>query len=129
MSSVVRLNPYEAFQKQKEGYVYLDVRTVEEYEAGHPAGSVNIPLMHHGASAGMVPNPEFLALVECRFLRETPLVIGCHAGGRSLRAAQMLLHAGYTDLYEQRAGWGGTRDPFGQVMEEGWLDAGLPVEA
>lgn len=33
---------------QKQGYEYLDVRTVEEFQAGHAPGAVNIPVMVRG---------------------------------------------------------------------------------
>jgi rhodanese-related sulfurtransferase len=54
--------------------------------------------------------------------------VGCKAGGRSLRAAETLLTAGYTNIVDQRAGWDGARDSFGQLTEQGWKPAGLPSE-
>ena len=83
--------------------------------------------MHAGAG-GMVPNAEFLAVMTAAFPWDARLVVGCKAGGRSLRAAQALLGAGFTSVLDQRAGWDGARNPFGQVTEPGWLRAGLPVE-
>ena len=55
-------------------------------------------------------------------------MIGCQSGGRSLRAAEALLNAGYTAIIEQRAGYKGARDAFGAVTEPGWEPLGLPVE-
>ena len=48
-----------------EGWVYLDVRSAPEFEAGHAPGSYNIPLLHKGAR-GMEPNAEFLDAVKRR---------------------------------------------------------------
>jgi hypothetical protein len=31
-------------------------------------------------------------------------------------------------VIDQRAGFDAARDPFGQVVEQGWKGAGLPVE-
>ena len=45
-----------------------------------------------------------------------------------MRAAQALEKAGFTELLEQRAGWDGAKDPFGQILEPGWSRVGLPVE-
>jgi hypothetical protein len=53
----------------KEGYVYLDVRSVPEFAAGHPTGAYNIPLLDMGPG-GMAPNPDFLAVVQKSFPRD-----------------------------------------------------------
>jgi rhodanese-related sulfurtransferase len=62
------------------------------------------------------------------FDRDAKIIVGCEMGGRSLRAAQMLLAEGFSNVIDQRAGWGGARDPFGRVKEPGWGPAGLPSE-
>jgi rhodanese-related sulfurtransferase len=62
------------------------------------------------------------------FRKDAKIVVGCKAGGRSLRAAQALTAQGYTNILDQRAGWDGARDSFGQVTEPGWSRAGLPSE-
>jgi len=125
--SVKRVSPHEAKALiDTEGFVYLDVRSVEEFEAGHPAGAYNIPIAHM-AAGGMKPNPEFLEEVSAVFPTSSKLVLGCKSGGRSLRAAQALAQAGYEQVVDQRAGFGGVRSPFGEVQEPGWKDAGLDV--
>jgi rhodanese-related sulfurtransferase len=129
MSSLRRVSPNEAAELiEKEGYVYVDVRSVGEYEQGHPAGSFNVPVAQPGPG-GMAPNADFLSVMMANFPTSTKLVIGCQAGGRSQRACGILAQAGYTHLIDQRAGWGGARDPFGQVQEQGWQGAGLPAES
>ncbi|MCZ7686170.1 MAG: hypothetical protein M5U28_48380 [Sandaracinaceae bacterium] len=40
----------------------------------------------------------------------------------------MLAAGGYAHVVDQRAGWSGARDPFGQLTEKGWEATGLPVE-
>jgi rhodanese-related sulfurtransferase len=62
------------------------------------------------------------------FPKDAKIVVGCKAGGRSLRAAQTLASQGFTQVVDQRAGWDGARDPFGQMIEPGWSRVGLPVE-
>jgi rhodanese-related sulfurtransferase len=129
MSSFRRISPKEAADLiAKEGYVYVDVRSPGEYEAGHPAESYNVPVAMPGAG-GMAPNPEFLTVMQACFPKDAKLVIGCQAGGRSQRAAGMLQQAGYTNIVDQRAGWGGARDAFGRVGEAGWQAEGLPAES
>jgi rhodanese-related sulfurtransferase len=127
MGNVKRVSPAEAKELVDEGWTYLDVRSEPEFAAGHPAGAHNVPIAHSGPS-GMKPNPDFLDVVEALYPKDARLVVGCQAGGRSARAAEMLAAAGYTQITDQRAGFGGARDSFGQVSEPGWAAAGLPVE-
>jgi rhodanese-related sulfurtransferase len=127
MTDPARIGPEEAAELMVKGFTYVDVRSEPEYAEGHPPGSVNIPLMHMGPS-GMVPNPDFLRVVEATFGREAKLVLGCKSGNRSLRAAKELLGAGFTTVVDQRAGWSGVADAFGQVTLPGWSRVGLPSE-
>ena len=125
--TVRRVSPQEADDLVNEqGYVHLDVRSVPEFEAGHPSGAYNIPLMH-ATPMGMRPNGDFLTVVAATFGKDAKIVVGCKTGGRSLRAAQGLVAAGFETVVDQRAGFHGTRDPFGQVQEAGWDAAGLEV--
>lgn len=118
-----RVSPGEAHEMmQNDGWSYLDVRSEGEFEQGHPQGAVNVPLMHRG-DMGMTPNDQFLSVVEANYPKDAKLVVGCQAGNRSARAAQMLEGAGYTQIVDQRAGWGGS------PSEPGWQGAGLPVES
>ena len=119
---------HELMDKEKDA-VYLDVRTEAEFEAGHPAGARNVPVVFFDEAAGKpVPNPDFLAVVERNLPRTTKLVIGCQAGGRSQHACEILAAAGYRDVANVRGGFGGARDQSGRVVVPGWRDAGLPVE-
>ncbi len=114
----------------EEGYTYIDVRSVPEYENGHPEGACSVPLLHLNVETRqMQPNPDFLAVVQARFPADAKLLVGCQMGGRSARAAQLLAGAGYETAVNVDGGFGGRRDPAtGQVMAEGWAPAGLPVE-
>jgi rhodanese-related sulfurtransferase len=127
MSDIERISPQEASDKLAEGWTYVDVRTVEEFEAGHPAGAMNVPISLAG-SGGMMANAEFLPVMKSAFPIDAKIVVGCKTGGRSLRAAQALVAAGFTSVVDQRAGWDGARSPFGQMSEPGWSRAGLPTE-
>src|SRR5690242_4170302 len=95
------------------GYAYLDVRTVEEFEAGHPAGAFNAPVMTRGP-AGVQPNPDFARVVAAKFAKDAKLVVGCQAGGRSQRACAELAAAGFTGIVDMSAGFGGGRDAMGR---------------
>lgn len=122
-----RISPKEAQDRITEGgYVYVDVRTVGKFKAGHPRGAYNAPLMIDGP-AGRGPNGAMVPVIERVFPKDTKLVVGCLAGGRATRAAEMLEAAGFTQVVVQRAGWGGVTDPFGRVTEAGWQAEGLPT--
>jgi rhodanese-related sulfurtransferase len=54
-------------------------------------------------------------------------VLGCASGGRSSKACEVLVNAGYANLINMVGGFRGMRDPFGRV-EKGWSDLGFPVE-
>lgn len=124
MAQHPRISAQEAHALQGQGYVYLDVRTETEFALGHPAGAYNIPLQCN-AARGLEDNPEFLRVAHAAFELEQKLIVGCRSGERSLRAAAQLLEAGYSCVVEQRAGYEGSRDPFGRTLELGWRAAGL----
>ena len=116
--------------RANEDYTYVDVRSVPEYDAGHPAGAHNVPLLHRDPANGMMqPNAQFLQVMQANYAKDARLLVGCQMGGRSAQAAQILASAGYTNVCNVLGGFGGARDRFtGQVLNEGWADAGLPVD-
>jgi rhodanese-related sulfurtransferase len=117
---------YDTLQKQA-GSVYIDVRTVREFTGGHPAGAVNIPVAFPDPARGMAPNPDFVKVVEAYFPKDKKLLVGCQAGPRADAAARLLEEAGYQDVSSVQGGFGGMRDPSGQVVFPGWSSLGLPV--
>jgi rhodanese-related sulfurtransferase len=125
--TALRISPKEAQQKLSEGWTYVDVRTTQEFAAGHPAGAVNVPLLH-SAPGGMTPNPDFIRVMTAAFPKDAKIVVGCKTGVRSLRALQALQAEGFTSVLDQRAGWDGARGGFGEVAEPGWARVGLPAE-
>lgn len=117
----------EAARLMQEGWRYLDVRSVPEFDAGHPAGAINIPLLHLEAGR-MVPNEAFEQVIGANFTPDARLLVGCKTAGRSAHAVALLEALGYTQVALVRGGFVGERDPFGRVEAQGWADAGLPVE-
>jgi len=107
-------------------HTYLDVRSLPEFEAGHAPGAINVPLLHKG-TAGMVPNPEFLAVVQANVAAETPLVVGCKMGGRSARACELLAEAGFTALHNIDGGFSGRPGATEESSRKGWEGSGLPT--
>jgi rhodanese-related sulfurtransferase len=124
--TIEHITPDQAHRLTQSGAHYLDVRTEEEFAAGHPATAVNVPLMQRQASGQMLPNPDFLAVVQRHFSKDAPLVVGCQAGVRSLRAAELLIGAGYKVVHNMQGGFGGGRSATGEPVS-GWLQSNLPV--
>ena len=83
MEDAVRL------MKEEEDYIILDVRTVEEYEAGHIPNAICISNETIGTEDPKeLPDKEQLILVYCR------------SGNRSKQASGKLVALGYTNVKE-----------------------------
>ena len=73
----------------QEGYIILDVREQDEYDAGHIPGAILIPYTQIEEKAEKVlTDKEQLILVYCR------------SGRRSKIAAEALVELGYTNIKE-----------------------------
>ena len=93
----------KALMDSEEGYIILDVRTPEEFAAGHIAGAILIPDYEIGEKAeSILTDKDQLILVYCR------------SGRRSKNAANELATLGYTNIKE----FGGINDwKYGTVTE------------
>jgi rhodanese-related sulfurtransferase len=123
------LDPKAAKERLDQGgWIYLDVRSVEEFDEGHVPDSYNIPLLFRDPAAGMVPNPEFVAAVKRHFAADAKLVLGCKSGGRSQRACELLSGEGYKKLVNMDGGMHGKVDALGRPIP-GWIACGFPAPA
>jgi rhodanese-related sulfurtransferase len=100
-----RVSSKEANDLLAAGWKYVDVRSIPEFEQGHPPGAFNVPLLHLSPSGQMMPNPEFVPVFQKHFQKGDKLVLGCKAGSRSLKAAQLLASLGYTELVDTTGGF------------------------
>lgn len=126
MKEVAAKEAYDLMAGDPE-YIYLDVRSIPEYEAGHPDRALNIPLMHFTPQSGMSPNQDFAEVVTANLPKDAKIIVGCKTGGRSARACDIMMSLGYTNVANMRGGFGGVIDNLGQVREPGWSTLGLPV--
>lgn len=85
------------------GYFILDVRTQEEYDAGHIADSVLIPHDQLSGRLNEVP-------------KGVPILVYCRTARRSSIASGILTDNGYKEVYNMEGG----------IV--GWEKAGYPVE-
>ena len=126
MQQVTPQQAYELMTGNPQ-YIYLDVRSVPEFEAGHAVGAINIPLMHLVAGQGMTPNPDFVRVVEANLPKDAHRVVGCKTGGRSARACDIMSQLGYADVTNVLGGFVGQSDNTGQVVQPGWSMLSLPL--
>jgi rhodanese-related sulfurtransferase len=98
-----RISPSQAraWMETNPEAVVLDVRTEEEFNAGHISGAVLLPLTLVEQGAG-----ELIAD------KDVTILVYCRSGVRSQSAAQVLLAMGYANVYD----FGGIIDwPYGTV--------------
>jgi hydroxyacylglutathione hydrolase len=90
-------------ERMKRGDVtVLDVRNASEWENGHLAGALHIPVGHLAQRLGEIPHGK-------------PVVVQCQGGTRSAIAASVLLSHGVHDVINLRGGY------------EEWLREALPI--
>ena len=133
------LNPREAhaFLLQHPHALWIDCRSEAEfYLVGHP-------IVEQGNDDPKRPelvvwadelsgdaNPDFVAQIErLATSHDQPVIISCRSGQRSLRAAEALEAAGFSDVYNQAEGFEGPLDErFRRGTTAGWRFHGLPWE-
>lgn len=74
-----------------DGYQLLDVRQPKEYEEGHLAGAILIPLKELPGRLGELE-------------KEKPVIVYCAIGGRSKAAAQLLAGKDFASVYNMAGG-------------------------
>lgn len=111
--AVKEASPAECKDILAAGGTYLDVRTAEEFEAGHYADATNIPVMFK-ESGGMVKNAGFIESVSETFKdKDATIVVSCKVGKRGAMAVEAMQGAGYVNLTNMQGGY------------DAWLAAGL----
>jgi phage shock protein E len=94
--------------RQRKGIMVVDVRSPEEFSAGHVPGAVNIPVTGKEAE-------RFETMLSVMDLTQ-PMVVYCRSGVRSAKAMEKLQKIGFTNLSEFPGGW------------VAWSEAGKPVD-
>ncbi|RDX88287.1 Rhodanese-like domain-containing protein 17 [Mucuna pruriens] len=105
-AKVVTIDVHAAKGLIQTGSIYLDVRTVEEFEKGHvdAVNIINIPYMLN-TPKGKVKNPDFLKEVSSACNKEDHLIVGCQSGVRSLYATTDLLSDGFKNVNDMGGGY------------------------
>jgi rhodanese-related sulfurtransferase len=82
-ASSVEITPAQAYAKFQQGAYFLDVRTQDEWNQGHIAGSTLIPLDELQNKLTELP-------------RDREMVVVCRSGVRSKEGVSILQKAGFT---------------------------------
>lgn len=94
-----KITPQQAKARMAEpGVIVLDVRMQQEYDAGHIANAVllPLPLIEAGDAAVAKALPD----------KDAEILVYCRSGRRSAIAANALIHMGYTNVLD----FGGIND-------------------
>ena len=75
--------------QENEGYILLDVRTMEEYKEGHIMDAICIPNETIDDT-----------VVDTLTDKDQLIFVYCRSGRRSKEAAQKLVDLGYTKIYD-----------------------------
>jgi len=104
IAAVPEILPHEAYRRQQQGAILVDVREDNERAQGMAEGALGVPMGALQVSAAeYLPDPQTTVLLICR------------SGQRSKRVAAQLLQQGYTQVFSVE---GGTLR---------WQDEGLPM--
>ncbi|XP_057809439.1 rhodanese-like domain-containing protein 17 [Salvia miltiorrhiza] len=114
-ANVVTVDVHAATHLLAQAYIYLDVRTEEEFKNGHLKNALNIPYWLY-TPEGMVKNPKFVDQVLSHCDKEDRLVVGCKSGVRSVYATTDLLNAEFKHVYNMGGGY------------LAWVESGYAVE-
>lgn len=82
MTDIQQITPQDAARRIEDGAFLLDVREPDEWTAGHAPGATHVPLGELNARVGELP-------------KDRPIVAVCRVGGRSGKATEALVNAGY----------------------------------
>ena len=97
-----QLTAAEAVAMLRDGALLLDVRELDEWNAGHAPEATHIPMGELGAQIGRVDPAQ-------------PIIIICRSGRRSDHAAAALRNAGY-DAYNFSGGMHAWQQAGGTVL-------------
>jgi rhodanese-related sulfurtransferase len=83
----------DVFAQARDQYVWVDVRTDEEYQAGHIPNTLHIP--HDQMES------RYMELIS---YQQRKILLVCRSGGRSVIAAHVLSQQGFIKLYNLKGG-------------------------
>lgn len=129
--TIPEITPQQAKSRMdaNENAVYLDVRTVGEFDQGRPPGALNVPIFMIDPGTGeRIMNDQFVEEIEKVLPKDREIIVGCRSGGRSARATALLMQAGFTNVTNMAGGFVGGHGPEESRQQPGWSSLSYPVE-
>ena len=125
-----------ALLEKRPESVLIDVRSTMEYDyVGHPLNALHIPIKEppHWETDDSFADKVKTALSKTRsdseVIEERPVLLLCRSGKRSELAANVLIDAGFNEVYNILEGFEGDRDENGHRNTlNGWRFHNLPWE-
>ncbi|WP_397568382.1 rhodanese-like domain-containing protein [Schlesneria sp. T3-172] len=87
----------------QQPFLFLDCRERDEYETAHIESTTLIPMSELAQRVG-----------ELEIHRDSPIIVHCHHGGRSMRVTNWLRQQGFSQVSNMAGGideWSQTIDP------------------
>jgi len=94
INKVVGQEEFEKMMKKPDAQL-IDVRTKDEYNAGHIGNAKNIDFYGSDFKSNMA-----------KLDKSKPVIVYCAKGGRSGEAASMLKEMGFKEVYDLSGGYG-----------------------
>ena len=112
ISVIISITPAEVYEiiTNDEDYIILDVRTQDEYNEGHLDKALLIPV-------------DYMEKVVDELPKEKPIIVYCRSGGRSRKAAEILVENGFSKIYDMGGILGWQEEGFPVIIEEGAVSA------
>lgn len=88
---------------EKQSFLFLDCREQDEYDTAHIPSTTLIPMSELAQRVG-----------ELEPYRDSPIIVHCHHGGRSLRVTNWLRQQGFSNVSNMAGGideWSQQIDP------------------
>lgn len=103
MIQLINVEKLKKLMDSQEEFLLIDCREQEEWDQGHIPGAKHIPLGQIAEKSEEIPD-------------KCPVIIQCRSGVRSLKACEILLELGKTDLANLEGG----------ILD--WIECGYPTE-
>lgn len=95
VSEVLKVEKFLQKLAQTDAPQLIDVRTAREYELGIIENAIHIDVLKENFKEQVVANVK----------KDQPVFVYCKVGGRSARAADILVAMGYQEVYDLKGGY------------------------
>ena len=119
MIKQIKSSEIKKFIQSNPKTILLDVRTEDEWNTVGKPDTEALGIKSYFITISQ--DSSFLENVKKKIKKDSPILVSCAAGGRSLIAANLLEKEGYTALNVSDGFSGNGQDP-------GWKNSGLPTK-